>query len=359
MSKALSEAPISHSSHSSHLSAITSGFINLNKPIDWTSHDCVARVRRLLNTKKVGHGGTLDPLATGVLPIAVGRATRLLPYLPTRKAYRARIRFGMTTTTDDLEGDVLTQHGAQQLQRGDVEALLPQFVGTLSQTPPMYSAIQVQGKRLYDLARQGKAVEVPTRQVVVRKLTPVEWCAGSLAELAELERSELPELREMVVDIDCGPGTYIRSLARDIGEALGTGATLAELARTHSNGFELADSITLEALEQAIAEGTFAPHPVGEAMQHLCAIALSPPLARRWCMGQKLALTEAGMTGLSEVLEQSPSEPLQPLRIIDAATGEFLGIGEVRAVPQIADDGTVLEALSNILAAKMVFQAVD
>jgi tRNA pseudouridine55 synthase len=226
----------------------------------------------------------------------------------------------------------------------------------------MYSAIQVQGKRLYDLARQGKAIEVPTRQVVVRQLTPIEWCAGPL-----MARPDLPEL---VIDIDCGPGTYIRSLARDIGEALGTGATLAELARTHSNGFDLADSITLAALEQAMADGTFAPHPVGESMQHLSAIALSPPLARRWCMGQKLALTEAGMTGLSEVLEQSspseqlpseqlPSEQLQPLRIIDAATGEFLGIGEVRAVPQIADDGTVLEALSNILAAKMVFQAVD
>ncbi len=318
-----------------------SGFINLNKPIDWTSHDCVARVRRLLNSKKVGHGGTLDPLASGVLPIAIGRATRLLPYLPARKAYRARIRFGVTTTTDDLEGEVLTQRDAQQLQRSEVEAILPQFVGTLSQTPPMYSAIQVQGKRLYDLARQGKTVEVPKRQVIVRQLTPQSWCAGPQPEL--------------VVDIDCGPGTYIRSLARDIGEQLGTGATLAELVRTHSNGFDLAQSMTLEALAEAIAQNAFAPHPVGEAVQHLKAIALPPDLARRWCMGQKLALSEPGLAFCREA-----SHPLeQPLRILEATTGYFLGIGEFRAVPNLDEGDLERAATSQILAAKMVFLAVD
>ncbi|MEO0491687.1 MAG: tRNA pseudouridine(55) synthase TruB, partial [Cyanobacteria bacterium J06659_2] len=129
------------------------GFLNLNKPLGWTSHDCVARLRRLLNMKKIGHAGTLDPLATGVLPIAVGRATRLLQYLPKQKAYRATIRFGITTTTDDLEGDILTQQPATQLTRQQVEAVLGQFVGMIRQKPPMYSAIQVKGKRLYELAR--------------------------------------------------------------------------------------------------------------------------------------------------------------------------------------------------------------
>jgi tRNA pseudouridine55 synthase len=332
MSKALSAA-------ATHVTV--SGFINLNKPINWTSHDCVARVRKLLNSKKVGHGGTLDPLASGVLPIAMGRATRLLQYLPARKAYRARIRFGVTTTTDDLEGEILTQRGAKLLQRCDVEAILPQFLGTLNQSPPLYSAIQVQGQRLYDLARRGKTVEVPTRQVIVRKLTPLEWCAGPFPEL--------------VVDIDCGPGTYIRSLARDMGEALGTGATLAELVRSHSNGFDLADSVTLEGLERAIAENTFVPHPVGESVQHLEAIALPSHLARRWCMGQKLALTEPGLAESNIVLQ-----PLdQPLRILEATTGDFLGIGEVRVVAQIGDDGQALAKLSHVLAAKMVFLAVD
>ena len=126
------------------------GFINLYKPLSWTSHDCVARVRRVLNTKKVGHGGTLDPLATGVLPLAVGRATRLLQYLPEGKAYRATVRFGVTTSTDDLEGDIVQQKPAAHLTQLAIETVLPKFIGTLNQVPPMYSAIQVEGKRLYD-----------------------------------------------------------------------------------------------------------------------------------------------------------------------------------------------------------------
>ena len=320
------------------------GFINLNKPATWTSHDCVARVRRLLNTRKVGHGGTLDPLATGVLPIAIGRATRLLQYLPASKSYRAVIRFGVTTTTDDLEGEVLTQRSAAHLQLSDIKAVLPQFVGSLSQTPPMYSAIQVQGKRLYDLARQGKTVEVPTRQIVVHQLTPVEWCPGKPPE-------QQPEL---ILEVDCGPGTYIRSLARDLGEALGTGATLAELIRTHSSGFSLSGSLTLEALAEAIARQTFHPHSAGEAVVHLDAIALSPPLARRWCMGQKLALTEPGMTGPEK----------QPLRIINAVTREFLGIGEIQSVPDnseaaLSDEEMALNDQSDVLTPKMVFSAID
>ncbi|MGB3297287.1 MAG: tRNA pseudouridine(55) synthase TruB [Phormidesmis sp.] len=323
------------------------GFINLNKPAHWTSHDCVARVRRLLNTKKVGHGGTLDPLAIGVLPLAVGRATRLLQYLPASKSYRAIIRFGMTTVTDDLEGEVLTQRDAAHLQLSDIEALLPQFVGTLSQTPPMYSAIQVQGKRLYDLARQGKTVDVPVRQVVVHQLTPVEWRSGKQPELA--------------VEIECGPGTYIRSLARDLGEALGSGATLAQLTRTHSSGFNLLNSLTLAALEQAIAAESFVPDAAGKAVEHLRAIALSPPLARRWCQGQKLALTEPGISGLSDRqrLTQISAPPWQPLRILNDATKDFLGIGEIRALPKISDEGTALKDLSNVLAAKMVFWKAD
>ena len=327
------------------------GFINLNKPATWTSHDCVARVRRLLNTRKVGHGGTLDPLATGVLPIAVGRATRLLQYLSASKSYRAVIRFGITTTTDDLEGEVLTQCSAAHLQLSDVEAVLPQFVGTLSQTPPMYSAIQVGGKRLYDLARQGKTVDVPTRQIVVHQLTLVDWCPSKQPE-------QQPEL---TLEVDCGPGTYIRSLARDLGETLGTGATLTQLTRTHSSGFGLSDSMTLEGLAQVIAAETFTPYPAGEAVVHLAAIALSPSLARRWCMGQRLALTEPGITGPKN----------QPLRIINAVTREFLGIGEIKAMPKSpknseattsnegSDEGTALTELSDVLAPKMVFSAID
>lgn len=326
------------------------GFINLHKPATWTSHDCVARTRRLLKTKKVGHGGTLDPLATGVLPIAVGRATRLLQYLQTRKAYQALIRFGVTTTTDDLEGKIVTQQQADHLQLADIEAVLSQFTGVLNQTPPMYSAIQVEGKRLYDLARKGKAVEVPTRQVTIHQLKLGAWNA----------EPQSPLQPELTVDVDCGPGTYIRSLARDLGEALGTGATLAGLIRTHSNGFDLAESVTLEELENAIAQQTFTPYPAAKAVEHLSVIALPPTLALRWRMGQKLALTEAGIVGLTEdqKIARSPDSPtasLEPLRVLETTTDTFLGIGEIRSVPSMIDP---TQPPGNILVPKMVFLPV-
>lgn len=318
---------------------MTDGFINLNKPASWTSHDCVARVRRLLKTKKVGHGGTLDPLATGVLPVAVGRATRLLQFLPEQKAYRAVIRFGLTTTTDDLEGEVLTQQPAAHLQRSAVEAILPKFTGTLSQLPPMYSAVQVKGKRLYDLARQGKTAEIPSREITVYQLISRQWQTGAQPELT--------------LDIDCGSGTYIRSLARDLGAAVGTGATLVNLLRTHSSGFDLTGSLTLAELEQAISAKTFTLTPAGAAVQHLAAIALPPALSLRWQMGQKLALTD--IPNLSEALLSKP--PNSPLRVVNAATGDFLGIGEIRVVPPILAE-ILANADDRILAPKMVFLAI-
>ncbi len=296
------------------------GFINLHKPHTWTSHDCVARVRRLLNTQKVGHGGTLDPLATGVLPLAVGKATRLLQYLPEGKAYRAVIRFGLTTSTDDLEGTVIQQRPAAHLQRQQVEALFTQFVGAIAQTPPSYSAVQVDGKRLYDLARQGKAVEAPVRQVVIHQLHSRRWHSGDQPELT--------------VDVVCGPGTYIRSLARDLGAAVGTGATLVGLVRSHSNGFDIEDSITLEDLATAIEQETFVPDAAGIAMQHLQAVALPPDLARRWCLGQKLAL--------EAVVPYAGTQPIQtlmavPIRVLDETTRGFLGIAECRVGSPTAD----------------------
>ena len=293
------------------------GFINLYKPIDWTSHDCVAKLRGLLRTKKIGHGGTLDPKATGVLPVAVGKATKLLQYLPSDKAYRAVVRFGVTTTTDDLEGEVVTQRPAAQLTLEAVEAALPQFLGAIAQTPPLYSAIQVDGKRLYNLARQGKSVEVPSRQVAIHQLQPQHWQSGKQPELT--------------LDVDCGPGTYIRSLARDLGEAVGTGATLAKLIRTHSSGFDLAQSISLETLEQALQAGDFKPVEANRPLQHMPAIVLPADLALRWRMGQKLPLSDrmAG-PGLDTAISVSEGSPSAPLRVLEAATQTFLGIGEIK-----------------------------
>jgi len=279
------------------------GFLNLHKPAGMTSHDCVARVRRSLKMKRVGHGGTLDPAATGVLPIALGRATRLLQFLRQDKAYRAIARFGLTTTTDDLEGDILTQTPAAHLTRDQVEALLPKFLGPIQQVPPAYSAIQVGGQRLYDLARAGIEVEVPVRTVEVYSIELLDWRPGNAPE-AELA-------------IACGAGTYIRSIARDLGSLLGPGGTLAKLIRTQSHGFDLADSLTLEDLAAQVEAGMFVPIPAAIALAHLPALTLAQPDALRWGQGQPIA-TE-------------PITPLDaPLRVQDSGN-QFLGIGKFRA----------------------------
>lgn len=289
------------------------GFLNLNKPPGFTSHDCVARVRRLLKLKRVGHAGTLDPAATGVLPLALGRATRLLQFLPQDKAYRARIRFGIQTATDDLEGDVLKCEPAPHLSLAAVEAILPQFQGPLQQIPPNYSAIQVQGKRLYDLARKGETIAVQARPVEVHQIQVLGWHGG-----------DFPELE---LAIACGPGTYIRSIARDLGELLQTGGTLASLLRTESSGFSLADSLTLEMLEAQLQSGCFVPTAPDLPLAHLPAITLPQELARRWGQGQKLAYDLPIETTASAVIVRMHGE-----------AGEFLGISrweDQRLIPQV------------------------
>lgn len=296
------------------------GFLNLNKPKGCTSHDCVARVRRLLRQKRVGHAGTLDPAATGVLPIAIGRATRLLQYLLSDKAYRATIRFGVTTSTDDLEGEVL-HSSPVTLTLEQVQTHLPRFIGEIVQIPPRYSAIQVQGQRLYDLARRGESVEVPARTVQVYRIDVVEW------------RSH-PDHPDLVVDIACGSGTYIRSIARDLGAALGVGATLASLQRTMSSGFDLSESITLEDLAQQIEGDRLLLIPPLQAIQHLPAMVLVPESARRWCLGQRL--------GPADYPGQTPNT----YRIY-GQDGQFLGIGAQVAT----EDGDILKP-------KLVFEAI-
>ncbi len=281
------------------------GFLNLNKPAGFTSHDCVACVRRLLRLKRVGHGGTLDPTATGVLPIAVGRATRVLQYLQQDKAYRATIRFGVQTTTDDLEGEVLHAEPAPQLTLEAIAPLLPKFQGEIQQIPPSYSAIQVEGKRLYDLARSGQAVEAPVRTVNVYQIEVLDWRPG-----------QFPELE---VAIACGPGTYIRSIARDLGDALGVGGTLATLIRTESSGFKLENSLTLEDLTAQVEQNQFEPIAPEQALLHWPTLELPAEEARRWRQGQKILIT-------------SPTSG-EILRIYDE-TQRLLGLTQVVSVPE-------------------------
>ncbi|MGB3402419.1 MAG: tRNA pseudouridine(55) synthase TruB [Microcoleaceae cyanobacterium] len=277
------------------------GFLNLNKSAGFTSHDCVARVRRLLRLKRVGHAGTLDPAATGVLPIAIGKATRLIQFLPPQKAYHATIQFGMTTTTDDLEGETLTSQSVSDLSLEDVKSILPDFMGKIKQIPPRYSAIQVDGKRLYDLARKGEEIEVPVRTVEVFNIEILAWHPG-----------EFPQLE---VAIDCGSGTYIRSIARDWGEQLKIGGTLAQLVRTKSSGFDLTNSLTLEELETQVQQQTFQPLDPAVGLKHLAKINLLSEEAKRWCQGQVIDIS-------TEITAQNPIRVYQQ-------NERFLGIGKI------------------------------
>lgn len=284
------------------------GFINLKKLPDWTSHDCIAKIRRILQTKKVGHGGTLDPAAVGVLPIAIGKATRLLQYLPEGKAYRAVIRFGVQTTTDDLEGDIIYSEPVTDLIIAQIQAVIPEFIGEITQTPPIYSAIQVNGQRLYKLARAGEVVEVPTRQVRIDKIDILNWTPG-----------DFPEVE---VQIACGGGTYIRSIARDLGDRLGTKGVLAFLERNASCGFQLADSITLEELEQQQQAGTFTPMLPERGLAYLPTATLTTAESiAAWSQGKRLPIDELILT--------PPSGSIGYVKVMGAE--RCWGIGEIQS----------------------------
>ncbi len=287
------------------------GFINLNKSAGYTSHDCVACVRRILNTKRVGHGGTLDPLATGVLPIAVGAATRLLQFLPTPKAYCATIRLGVVTNTDDLEGEVIQQRDVS-LSKAQIIEALSAFQGQIQQVPPMYSAVQRNGKRLYELARQGKTVEVEPRTVEIYGIKIIHWQPDGLAQ---------PEL---TLQISCGPGTYIRAIARDLGEALQVGGTLAQLVRTQSCGFNLENSLSLTDLEIQANQGLTLIEPV-KALLHLPSLSLEDQSALRWCQGQIIALEDRSLSGWIRVHGTQNLDQGQDQGEAQA----FLGLGQI------------------------------
>ncbi|MBD1861748.1 tRNA pseudouridine(55) synthase TruB [Trichocoleus desertorum] len=296
------------------------GFLNLNKPAGMTSHDCVAKLRRLLKLKRVGHGGTLDPAATGVLPVAIGRATRLLQFLRSDKAYKATVRLGVRTATDDLEGETLSAQATPNLTLAAVQAALPQFQGPLQQIPPAYSAVQVEGRRLYSLARAGTPIEVQPRSVEVFQIEVLDWRSGDFPELD--------------LAIACGPGTYIRAIARDLGEVLGVGGTLAALSRTESCGLTLAESLTFADLEAQLQAGTFEAIAPLSVLQHLPSIILSHELARRWCWGQRV------FQPLDQHLFQaveSADAPSLAVRI-HHEDGRFLGVSQQIQEPE----GTLL-----------------
>lgn len=218
------------------------GIICVYKPTGFTSFDVIAIMRRLLNTKKIGHSGTLDPLAEGVLPVFAGAATKAIDYCPdTDKEYRAAFKIGLTTDTQDITGEVLTKANnddlAERVTREIIQEKLNKYIGEINQIPPMYSAVKVNGKRLYDMARKGVTVERSPRKITIRSI--------------ELEQYDN---LEGIIKISCSKGTYVRTLIHDIGQDLGFGAVMTALQRTKSNGFDLNDCYTLESLREACSE---------------------------------------------------------------------------------------------------------
>ena len=211
------------------------GIIIVDKPQDWTSMDVCAKLRRVMGERRVGHAGTLDPLATGVLPVFVGRATRAVEFAERgEKEYIATLRLGVVTDTQDVTGTVLEEHSAQ-VSRTELEAVLPRFTGEIQQIPPMYSALKQNGKKLYELARQGKTVERKPRNITISGLEVLEQQSG----------------REFLLRVRCSKGTYIRTLLEDIAAAMGQKGTMSALRRTTAGVYTEADAHTLEEIQAA------------------------------------------------------------------------------------------------------------
>ncbi len=277
------------------------GILCIDKPEEMTSFLCCAILRRLLGEKKIGHAGTLDPNATGVLPLLVGRATRALELLPCHdKRYTTTLRFGATSDTLDIWGQV-TPTGKPSPSRADVEKALPAFRGDILQTPPMTSALKKDGVRLYDLARQGIEIERQARPVTVYQLEL----------LAYDEENGILEL-----DCYCSKGTYIRSLCDDLGRVLGCGAVMTALRRTEAAGYTLADCLSLEEAKALAAEGALVQRlrPIDSAFSTYPAISVTAAQSTRFQNGGSLAL------------ERLKNAPTGPARIYSPA-GEFLGLG--------------------------------
>lgn len=241
------------------------GILIIDKPTDWTSHDVVGRLRRLLKTKRIGHTGTLDPFATGVLVMLVGNATRLAQFLDKDvKEYEATLKLGFETDTGDLTGTVSAECGfgnaeiAEVLSQTNWEKLFTEFSGVIEQIPPMYSAKKIDGKKLYELARKGIEIE--------RKAVKI-----TIYDLQITNDENLESLNEFELKVACSAGTYIRTLAEDIGRKLGTLAHLTALRRTRAGKFDLAKSVTLEKLEEIMEKGDIDLYliPMNEAISHL------------------------------------------------------------------------------------------
>ena len=270
------------------------GIVIVDKPQEWTSQDVTARLRRVFNTRRIGHGGTLDPMATGVLPVFVGRATRGVEFFEhAEKTYEATLLLGTTTDTEDISGTVLEQKDVH-ISETDFLSILPQFRGKIMQVPPMYSALKVNGQKLVDLARKGKTVERQPREIEIFELTCVEF-SGNTARLR----------------VRCSKGTYIRTLCKDIGEALGCGGCMAALRRVQAGEYTIDEAVPLQVLLDTDDPGKYL-RPVDTMFRNYPALTLTANQEKRCRCGNSFSLAQP--EGKYRVYSQS---------------GEFLMLGNL------------------------------
>lgn len=280
-----------------------SGVINIYKEAGYTSHDVVAKLRGILKQKKIGHTGTLDPQAQGVLPVCLGKGTKLCDLLADHdKEYEAVLRLGITTDTQDMEGNVL-QESSVQVSEEEVRTCILSFQGEQMQVPPMYSALKVNGKKLYELAREGKVVERKARPVTFHKIE-VLWM-------------ELPKVK---IRVQCSKGTYIRTLCNDIGEKLGCGGCMEELLRTRVERFALEDAVKLDEVQKAMEEGT-----VDSLIFPVDRIFDQYPTAKTTTQGN--LLVHNGNRLFSELLQEEPEAESGYVRVYDSED-TFIGLFE-------------------------------
>ena len=285
-----------------------SGWLILDKPVDFGSTEAVGKIKWLFNAQKAGHAGTLDPLASGMLPIALGDATKTVPYvMDGRKIYEFTVTWGEERSTDDLEGEV-TQSSDKRPAKSDIEALLPNYTGTISQIPPQFSAIKIAGERAYDLARDGETVEIPSREVEVHRLTLLN-CEGDKAHF----------------EVECGKGTYVRSLARDFGRDLGCYGHISSLRRTFVAPFAeemmvpLAELVALEAIEdrdERLAALDAFLGDTAEALSALPQLRITDDQAHRLRMGNPIIL-------------RGRDAPVAEPEAVALAVGKLIAIGEI------------------------------
>jgi tRNA pseudouridine55 synthase len=283
------------------------GLLNINKPEGVTSRKVVDHVQKLTRPAKAGHAGTLDPLATGVLVVCVGPATRLVPLVQEqRKVYRGKFRLGFQSDTDDITGHVSEVPSAREIPRAEIESALPRFRGEIEQVPPQFSAVHVEGKRAYELARAGQTVNIAAKKVHVHRI--------------ELLSYGWPELE---MEIECGSGTYIRSIGRDLGELLGCGAVMTELVRLRIGPFDLSDATALDDLNSETLPKALLPPRL--AAIDLPTFQATEAECQRLKQGQRIGVNEAVFSGNQEPIAiLTPSDDLAALAEYDADTKELL-----------------------------------